>query len=67
MFIKHFGFKRKPFASLPDHRELFQTRGHQELRARLQLAIEDRDPSLVVGESGVWKTTAVRSVLSTLY
>lgn len=66
MYLKHFGFKRKPFAPLPDHRELFQTRGHLELRARLQLAIEDRDPSLVVGESGVGKSTSLRSVLATL-
>jgi ABC-type dipeptide/oligopeptide/nickel transport system ATPase component len=35
-------------------------------RARLQLAIEDRDPSLVVGESGVGKSTSLRSVLATL-
>jgi len=66
VYLKHFAFKRKPFVPLPDHRELFQTRGHQELRARLQLAIEDRDPSLVVGESGVGKSTSLRSVLATL-
>jgi type II secretory pathway predicted ATPase ExeA len=66
VYLKHFAFKRKPFTPLPDHRELFQSRGHQELRARLQLAIEDRDPSLVVGESGVGKTTSLRSVLATL-
>lgn len=66
MYLKHFAFKRKPFTPLPDHRELFQTRGHQELRARLQLSIEDRDPSLVVGDSGVGKSTSLRSVLATL-
>ncbi len=55
MYMKHFSFKRKPFTSVPDHRELFQTRGHQE-----------RTPGLVLGESGVGKTTSVRSVLTEL-
>jgi type II secretory pathway predicted ATPase ExeA len=66
VYLKHFGFKRKPFTPVPDPRELFQTRGHQELRARLQIALDDHVPSLVVGESGVGKTTSYRSVLSDL-
>lgn len=66
MYMKHFGFKRKPFTAVPDHRELFQTRGHQELRARLQIAVNDCVPSLTIGDSGVGKSTTTRSVLSEL-
>lgn len=66
MYLKHFGFKRKPFTPAPDSRELFQARGHQELRSRLQIALDDRVPTLVVGESGVGKTTTVRSGLGDL-
>ena len=66
MYLKHFNFKRKPFTSVPDHRELFQTRGHQELQARLQIAIADRLASLVVGESGVGKSTTTRATLAAL-
>ncbi len=66
MYLKHFAFKRKPFTPVPDPRELFQSRAHQELRSRLQIALEDRVPSLVVGDSGVGKTTSFRSVLSDL-
>lgn len=66
MYLKHFALKRKPFTSVPDHRELFQTRGHQELRARLAIALDERAPALVLGEAGVGKTTSVRSVLAEL-
>lgn len=66
MYLKHFGFKRRPFASVPDHRELFQTRGHQEVRARLRIALNDRVPSLVVGDPGVGKSTSLRSAIAEL-
>lgn len=66
MYVKHFGFKRKPFAATPDSRELFQTEGHREVRARLQVALQDRVPILIVGEPGVGKTTSVRSALAEL-
>jgi type II secretory pathway predicted ATPase ExeA len=66
VYLKHFGFKRKPFTPVPDPRELFQTRGHQELRCRLKIAIDDCVPGLVVGDTGVGKTTSFRSVLSEL-
>jgi type II secretory pathway predicted ATPase ExeA len=64
--MKHFGFKRKPFTPLPDHRELFQTRGHQELLSRLQIAIADQLASLVVGQSGAGKSTTTRAALAAL-
>jgi general secretion pathway protein A len=66
VYTKHFGFKRKPFTAVPDPRELFQTRGHQELRARLQIAVSDQVPSLTIGENGVGKSTTTRSVLGEL-
>jgi type II secretory pathway predicted ATPase ExeA len=58
VYLKHFGFKRKPFVPVPDARELFQTRGHQEARSRLKIALHDRVPSLLLGESGVGKSGA---------
>lgn len=64
MYLKHFGFKRKPFDPTPDPRELFQTQGHQEVCARLQIALAERVPTLLVGESGVGKTTSLRAALS---
>lgn len=66
MYMKHFSFKRKPFTPVPDHRELFQTRGHQELHARLQVALSDRLPSLIVGPSGAGKSTTTRACLTEL-
>ncbi len=64
MYLEHFGFKRKPFDPTPDSRELFQAEGHQEVRARLQIALAERVPTLIVGDSGVGKTTSVRSALT---
>lgn len=66
MYLKHFGFKRKPFVSVPDRRELFQTGAHQEIRARLQIAFDDRVGTLVDGEPGVGKSTSIRSALQEL-
>lgn len=66
MYMKHFSFKRKPFTPVPDHRELLQTRGHQELHARLQIALNDRLPSLIVGPSGAGKSTTTRAALTEL-
>ena len=66
MYLKHFGFKRKPFDPTPDPRELFQAEGHREVLARLQIALAERVPTLVVGDSGVGKTTSVRSALASV-
>jgi type II secretory pathway predicted ATPase ExeA len=66
VYLKHFGFKRKPFVAVPDPRELFQARGHQEARSRLKIALHDRVPSLLLGESGVGKSTSSRSALGDL-
>ena len=66
MYLKHFGFKRRPFVSVPDHRELFQTKAHQEIRARLRIAFDDRVGTLVDGEPGVGKSTSIRSALTEL-
>jgi len=64
MYLKHFGFRRRPFDPTPDPRELFQTEAHQEVRARLQIALDERVPTLLVGASGVGKTTSLRSALA---
>jgi type II secretory pathway predicted ATPase ExeA len=64
VYLKHFGFKRKPFDPTPDSRELFQAEGHQEVRARLQIALAEHLPMLVWGDVGVGKSTSVRSALA---
>jgi type II secretory pathway predicted ATPase ExeA len=66
VYLSHFNLKRKPFVTVPDPRELFQTEGHKELRSRLQLALEDHEPTLILGDNGIGKSTSLHSVLTAL-
>lgn len=66
MFTRFYGLREKPFSKTPDPRFLFLSRGHQEALARLQYAVEEREPALLTGEIGSGKTTISRALMDTL-
>jgi general secretion pathway protein A len=63
MFRKFYGLREKPFSKTPDPRFLFLSRGHREALARLQYAVEEREPALLTGEIGSGKTTISRAIM----
>jgi general secretion pathway protein A len=66
MFRRFYGLREKPFSKTPDPRFLFMSRGHQEALARLQYAVEEREPALLTGEIGSGKTTISRALMDSL-
>ncbi len=63
MFRRFYGLREKPFCKTPDPRFLYLSRGHQEALARLQYAVEEREPALLTGEIGSGKTTISRALM----
>lgn len=63
MFLRFYGFQEKPFTKTPDPRYLYLSRGHREALARLQYAVEEREPALLTGEIGCGKTTLSRALM----
>jgi type II secretory pathway predicted ATPase ExeA len=63
MFRRFYGLKEKPFSKTPDPRFLYLSRGHREALARLQYAVEEREPALLTGEIGSGKTTISRALM----
>jgi general secretion pathway protein A len=63
MFRKFYGLREKPFSKTPDPRFLYLSRGHREALARLQYAVEEREPALLTGEIGSGKTTISRALM----
>jgi len=63
MFRRFYGLREKPFSKTPDPRFLYLSRGHREALARLQYAVEEREPALLTGEIGSGKTTISRALM----
>jgi general secretion pathway protein A len=66
MFETFFGFKKPPFGSDPEPRQLFPSAPWAQMRARLEFLVEHRGVGLFTGEVGSGKSTAVRAFLTAL-
>ena len=66
MFETFFGFKKTPFASAPDPKQLFESAAWAQLKARLQFLTDHRGAGLLTGEVGSGKSTAARTWLAGL-
>jgi len=66
MFEPFFGFKKSPFASTPDSKQLFESGAWTQLKARLQFLTDHRGAGLLTGEPGSGKSTAARTWLAGL-
>ena len=66
MFETFFGFKKSPFASSPDPKQLFESGAWTQLKARLQFLTDHRGAGLLTGEAGSGKSTAARTWLAGL-
>ena len=64
MFRRFYGLREKPFSKTPDPRFLYLSSGHREALARLQYAVEEREPALLTGEIGSGKTTISRALIT---
>ena len=60
MFEPFFGFQKTPFQRDLPVAELFSTPAHEELISRLKYTVEKRFSSLITGEVGAGKSTALR-------
>lgn len=66
MFEAYFGFTQTPFRKDLPHSLLFPSQGHLELVARLRYAVERAQITLVTGDAGAGKSTAIRAVCQSL-
>ncbi|KNZ70398.1 ATPase AAA [Thermincola ferriacetica] len=66
MIKEFFGFSHVPFTKEIATDFIFPSEQHQELTARLRYAIENRYLSLVTGEIGAGKSTAIRALCKSL-
>lgn len=62
----YFAFTKEPFSRNIAPSEVFTSRGHQELLARLRHAIETGSLAVITGQVGSGKSTAIRSAIHTL-
>lgn len=62
----YFSFTREPFSRELSPTEVFVSKGHQELLARLRHAIETGSLAVITGQVGSGKSTAIRSVIHSL-
>jgi len=62
----YFSFTREPFSRELAPAEVFVSRGHQELLARLRHAIDTGSLAAITGQVGSGKSTAIRSVIHSL-
>ena len=67
MFEPFFGFKKTPFASSPDPKQLFESGAWTQLKARLQFLTDHRGAGLLTGEAGSGKSTAARTWQTTKF
>ena len=66
MFETFFGFKKTPFASSPDPKQLFESAAWAQAKARLQFLTDHRGVGLLTGDPGSGKSTAARLWLAGL-
>ncbi|MFZ5639177.1 MAG: ExeA family protein [Bacillota bacterium] len=66
MIKEFFGFTHVPFTKEIATDFIFPSEQHQELTARLHYAIENRYFSLVTGEIGAGKSTAIRALCESM-
>ncbi|GAB4561242.1 MAG: AAA family ATPase [Geothermobacteraceae bacterium] len=67
MYLKHFGFDRKPFNITPNPDFIFLSETHREAFAHLLYGIRNRAGFIVLtGEVGTGKTTVLRTLLNQL-
>jgi len=62
----YFSFTREPFSRELSPTEMFVSKGHQELLARLRHAIETGSLAVITGQVGSGKSTAILSVIHSL-
>jgi general secretion pathway protein A len=56
-----YAFSTTPFGKSTPGPDLFPSRGHQEIQARLTFALQERLPALITGDVGAGKSTALRA------
>jgi len=61
-----YGCARLPFDKSLPVRDLFPSRDHQEIQARLAFAVQNRFPTLITGDVGAGKSTALRAFIQSL-
>lgn len=66
MNSSYFSFTREPFSRELAPNEVFVSRGHRELLARLRHAIDTGSLAVITGQVGSGKSTAIRSVAHSL-
>lgn len=66
MNSSYFSFTREPFSRELAPHEVFASRGHQELLARLHHAIDTGSLAVITGLVGSGKSTAIRSAIHSL-
>jgi type II secretory pathway predicted ATPase ExeA len=62
----YFSFTREPFSRELSPTEVFVSKGHHELLARLRHAIKTGSLAVITGQVGSGKSTAIRSVMQSL-
>jgi type II secretory pathway predicted ATPase ExeA len=63
MYEQYFGFTKTPFTRDIEVKNLYLYEDFQELKSRLKYTIDNRLFAAVIGEVGIGKSTAVRSVV----
>ncbi|GBF33678.1 general secretion pathway protein A [Desulfocucumis palustris] len=62
----YFSFTREPFSRELAPTEVFISKGHHELLARLKHTVETGSLAVITGQAGSGKSTAIRSVMHSL-
>ncbi len=62
----YYHFTAPPFSRAIPAKDLYPSRGHQEVQARLAFALPERLPLLITGDVGVGKSTALRAFVHSL-
>jgi len=61
-----YGFSLTPFTKSIASKDLYPSRGHCEIQGRLAFALQERLPTLITGDVGTGKSTALRAFAHSL-